>query len=80
MPLVTTGLYGFVRHPLYFAWTLVVFAAPHMTLTRFTFAAVSTAYLAIAIPFEERALVRRFGAQYSDYQRAVKWRMIPGLY
>ena len=58
----------------------VVFAAPHMTLTRFTFAAVSTAYLAIAIPFEERALVRLFGAQYSDYQRAVKWRMIPGLY
>jgi len=80
VPLVTTGLYGFVRHPLYFAWTLVVFAAPHMTLTRFTFAAVSTAYLAIAIPFEERALVRRFGAQYRDYQRAVKWRMIPGLY
>lgn len=80
VPLVTTGLYGFVRHPLYFAWTLVVFAAPHMTLTRFTFAAVSTAYLAIAIPFEERALVRLFGPQYSDYQRAVKWRMIPGLY
>ena len=80
VPLVTTGLYGFVRHPLYFAWTLVVFAAPHMTLTRFTFAAVSTAYLAIAIPFEERALVRLFGTQYSDYRRAVKWRMIPGLY
>ncbi len=80
VPLVTTGLYGFVRHPLYFAWTLVVFAAPDMTLTRFTFAAVSTAYIAIAIPFEERALVRRFGMQYNDYQRAVKWRMIPGLY
>ena len=80
VPLVTTGLYGFVRHPLYFAWTLFVFAAPHMTLTRFTFAAVSTAYLAIAIPFEERALIRVFGGRYRDYQHDVRWRMIPGLY
>ena len=80
VPLVTTGLYGFVRHPLYFAWMLLVFAAPRMTMTRLTFAVLSTAYLAIAIPFEERALVRVFGAHYREYQRRVRWRMIPGLY
>jgi len=80
VPLVTTGLYGFVRHPLYFAWTLLVFAAPHMTATRFTFATISTVYLAIAIPFEEQALVRTFGARYHDYQQRVRWRMIPFLY
>jgi protein-S-isoprenylcysteine O-methyltransferase Ste14 len=80
VPLVTTGLYGFVRHPLYFAWMLLVFAAPRMTMTRLTFAVLSTAYLAIAIPFEERALVRVFGAQYREYQRRVRWRMIPGVY
>ena len=80
VPLVTTGLYGFVRHPLYFAWTLLVFAAPHMTMTRLTFAVLSTAYLAIAIPFEERALVRIFGTQYREYRRRVRWRMIPGVY
>jgi len=80
VPLVTTGLYGFVRHPLYFSWTLLVFAAPHMTMTRFTFAVLSTAYLAIAIPFEERSLVGVFGAGYREYQRQVRWRMIPGLY
>jgi hypothetical protein len=78
--LVTTGLYGFVRHPLYFSWALLVFAAPHMTMTRFTFALLSTGYLAIAIPFEERSLVAAFGARYRDYQRSVRWRMIPGLY
>src|SRR5688572_27375179 len=50
VPLITTGLYGFVRHPLYFSWALLVFAAPHMTMTRFTFALLSTGYLAIAIP------------------------------
>jgi protein-S-isoprenylcysteine O-methyltransferase Ste14 len=80
VPLVTTGLYGFVRHPLYFAWMLLVFAAPQMTMTRLTFAMLSTAYLAIAIPFEERALVRGFGPRYREYQRRVRWRMLPGVY
>jgi len=59
---------------------LLVFAAPRMTMTRLTFAVLSTAYLAIAIPFEERALVRVFGAEYREYQRRVRWRMIPGAY
>jgi protein-S-isoprenylcysteine O-methyltransferase Ste14 len=78
--LITTGLYGFVRHPLYFSWALLVFAAPHMTMTRFTFAVLSTGYLAIAIPFEERSLLEVFGPRYRDYQRSVRWRMIPGVY
>jgi protein-S-isoprenylcysteine O-methyltransferase Ste14 len=80
VPLKTTGLYGFVRHPLYFAWTLFVFAAPDMTNTRAVFALVSTAYLALAIPWEERALVRTFGQEYARYRRRVRWRMLPGVY
>ena len=78
--LETTGVYGLVRHPLYSGWALFVFGAPDMTLTRFTFAVVSTAYLAIAIPFEERGLVQTFGPSYHDYRRRVRWRMLPGLY
>ena len=61
VPLQTRGFYGFVRHPVYFAWVLMVFGAPHMTMTRLTFAVMSTAYLAIAIPFEERGLLDVFG-------------------
>jgi protein-S-isoprenylcysteine O-methyltransferase Ste14 len=80
VPLETGGLYGFVRHPLYFGWVLVVFGAPHMTMTRFVFAAISTAYLAVAIPFEERSLIDTFGTEYEAYQRSVRWRMIPFLY
>jgi protein-S-isoprenylcysteine O-methyltransferase Ste14 len=80
VPLKTDGLYGFVRHPLYFAWALFVFAAPDMTATRFTFAAISTLYLALAIPLEERALADTFGTAYDDYRRRVRSRMIPGLY
>jgi len=78
--LETHGVYGFVRHPLYFAWVLMMFGTPDMTVTRLVFAAVSSAYLAIAIPFEERSLIRKFGAAYRDYQKRVRWRMVPGVY
>jgi protein-S-isoprenylcysteine O-methyltransferase Ste14 len=80
VPLMTTGVYAIVRHPLYFGWALLVFGAPAMTMTRFVFAVVSTAYLAIAIPWEERSLVGAFGDRYRAYQQAVRWRMIPGIY
>lgn len=80
VPLQTAGLYGFVRHPLYFGWFLFVFGAPTMTMTRFVFACVSTAYLAAAIPWEERGLIDTFGDEYARYQDRVRWRMLPFVY
>jgi protein-S-isoprenylcysteine O-methyltransferase Ste14 len=80
VPLETRGWYGFVRHPLYFGWALMVFGTPHMTMTRLVFAATSTIYLAVAIPFEERSLIQVFGGEYRTYQQRVRWRMIPGIY
>jgi protein-S-isoprenylcysteine O-methyltransferase Ste14 len=74
------GPYRLVRHPLYLGWTLMVFATAHMTGDRLAFAVVSTGYLAVAIPFEERSLMRLFGAQYESYRSRVRWRMIPYLY
>jgi methanethiol S-methyltransferase len=80
LSLKTSGAYGLVRHPLYFGWTLLVFGAPDMTGTRAVFAIVSTLYLAIAIPFEERSLVAAFGDAYRRYQRATRWRMLPWVW
>jgi protein-S-isoprenylcysteine O-methyltransferase Ste14 len=80
LPLQTRGMYRFVRHPLYFAWTLMVFGTPVMTATRATFAIVSTAYLVLAIHWEERALVELFGPAYIAYRQQVRWRMLPGIY
>jgi protein-S-isoprenylcysteine O-methyltransferase Ste14 len=74
------GPYGLVRHPIYLAWLVLVWAAPTMNGTRVLFAALSTIYLVIAVPFEERDLARHFGAAYEAYRRQVRWRMIPGLY
>jgi protein-S-isoprenylcysteine O-methyltransferase Ste14 len=78
--LIRTGLYRWVRHPIYFGWVLMVWPAATMTGTRLTFAAVSTLYLAAAIPLEERALRRRFGRAYDRYATSVRWRMLPGVY
>jgi len=80
VPLSTSGVFATVRHPLYFGWTLLVFGDPHMNATRALFAVVSTGYLALAIPWEERALVRIFGEEYEAYRKKTRWRMVPGVY
>lgn len=74
------GPYRWVRHPLYSGWLLVTFGAAHMTGDRAIFAAISTFYLLIAMPFEERSLVMSFGSAYRDYQRRVRHRIIPYVY
>jgi methanethiol S-methyltransferase len=74
------GPFRFVRHPIYLGWILMVFGAPLMTTNRLVFAAVSSAYLISAIPWEEKSLVEAFGDPYRAYQRQVRWRLVPGLY
>jgi protein-S-isoprenylcysteine O-methyltransferase Ste14 len=74
------GPYYLVRHPIYFGWALMTFGTPLMTGTRLSFAVISTAYLILAIPFEERSLVDVFGDEYKTYQARVRWRMFPGVY
>jgi protein-S-isoprenylcysteine O-methyltransferase Ste14 len=78
--LQVTGPYRWVRHPLYLGWVLMVFGAAHMTADRLAFAAITTLYLVVAIPWEERSLRRALGGEYARYMRAVRWRMIPFIY
>ena len=74
------GPFRWVRHPLYSGWLLVTFGAAHMTGDRAIFAAISTFYLLIAMPFEERSLRTTFGDAYAAYQRRVRYRIIPYVY
>ena len=74
------GPYHLVRHPIYSGWVLMTFGAPLMTGTRLSFAVISTAYLVMAIPFEERSLIEVFVDEYRAYQARVRWRMVPGVY
>jgi isoprenylcysteine carboxyl methyltransferase (ICMT) family protein YpbQ len=74
------GPYRVVRHPVYSGWCLALFAAAHMTADRLAFAAISTAYLLVAIPWEERSLLQVFGPAYARYREKVRWRVIPFVY
>jgi protein-S-isoprenylcysteine O-methyltransferase Ste14 len=75
-----SGPYGWVRHPIYLGWCLIVLAVTPMTMTRLVFAVTSCLYLVIAIPIEEGTLRRSSGDAYGAYARQVRWRLVPGLY
>ena len=75
-----SGPYGWMRHPIYTGWMLMVFCAPAMTMTRLVFAIISSVYLLLAIPFEERSLLATSGEAYGRYARQVRWKLFPGLY
>ena len=74
------GVYGIVRHPIYFGWVLGTFGAAHMTGDRLAWAVLTTAYLIIAMPWEEQSLERAFGRRYVDYKRRVRWKILPYVY
>jgi protein-S-isoprenylcysteine O-methyltransferase Ste14 len=71
LPFRTPSLYKHVRHPLYVGWTIAFWATPTMTVGHLLFAGLMTAYIAIAVVFEERDLVAHFGRQYQEYRRRV---------
>jgi methanethiol S-methyltransferase len=70
--------YRVVRHPLYLGFVIAFWAAPTMSVTRFVFAAATTAYIVIAIQFEERDLAHEHGPSYDEYRRRTPM-LIPGM-
>lgn len=74
------GPYRFVRHPVYLGWIMLVWSLPVMTGTRLVFAAISTIYILLVMPYEEHSFRRAYGKQYDHYAQQVRWRLVPGLH
>lgn len=80
--LVTQGIYGTVRHPLYMSNGLLAMgmAILFQSVYAFLFSiAYSLSYLLI-IYFEEKDLLEKYGEEYLEYKRKVAWRMVPKLF
>jgi protein-S-isoprenylcysteine O-methyltransferase Ste14 len=65
--LTTTGLYRYLRHPLYTAGLLLIWLVPRMTVNLLVMDLALTAYIFIGANLEERKLRREFGQEYDDY-------------
>lgn len=78
--LLTSGIYGFVRHPQYLGITLLSLGVTIRSLRPLSFIAWITllfGYLVLA-SLEERNLIRIYGQRYEEYSRRVAF-IIPYL-
>lgn len=74
--------FSVVRHPTYLAHTALflgvflftgVIAVGIITLIDFILISV------IITPLEDRELTTRFGREYEEYKKRVRWKFIPGI-
>ena len=72
--LVTSGIYKYIRHPLYCSLLLLTWGIffKHITLTVATLAVTATVFLVFTAKADETECIRFFGSQYQDYMKRSK--------
>jgi len=78
---ITTGPYALVRHPMYAGAFLYLLGIP-LALGSYWGLLVLVPMMAVVIwrPFDEEELLARGLPGYAEYERAVRWRLIPGIF
>ena len=74
----TPSIYKYVRHPLYVGWMIAFWATPTMTGAHLLFAVLTSAYMLMAIRWEERDLIAVHGEYYENYRKQVP-KLVPSL-
>ncbi len=74
--LVTTGVYGIVRHPMYLAGIIIFTFEPNITVNGLIITVLADLYFIFGSFIEERRFIRTFGDQYRDYRERVP-RLVP---
>jgi protein-S-isoprenylcysteine O-methyltransferase Ste14 len=67
--MVVSGLFRWVRHPLYTAGLVFIWLTPVMTLNILAMNFGLSIYLVVGALFEERKLVKEYGAAYESYKQ-----------
>jgi len=74
--LVKTGVYGVVRHPLYFVGIVIMTFSPTFTRNWITVSVLSDLYFIFGAFIEERRYISYFGEEYLLYMKEVP-RLLP---
>lgn len=76
--LVTSGVYGIIRHPMYLAGIIIFTFNPNITVNSFTITVLADLYFLFGVIIEERRFLKIFGDQYREYMKRVP-RLMPSL-
>ncbi len=76
---ITTGIYGIIRHPLYLGSIFMILGLTLAFRAYFAlvYAPVMIVFFTIMTFTEEKSLAKEYGEEYLVYKRNVKWKLIP---
>ncbi|AEE14428.1 ERG4/ERG24 ergosterol biosynthesis protein [Thermodesulfobium narugense DSM 14796] len=80
--IVTGGIYSKIRHPGYLGLILAYFGLSFLFINMIPVViaiVLSTLYIVTALK-EEEYLINKFGKDYEEYMRRVRWRFIPKIF